>query len=143
MQQNCPEWLEISRKKVTGSHLPALFDSFGKKIEMTWNIVKNGTAEPEMKHMKNIPTGHRFEDVAAAQFESIKKCKKRKTLFFHFENYMRYVSCIDALGPFEILLEMKTWAEGVLFSLKSLNTVPQYFVQCHLQMRRIDAEFEY
>ena len=51
---------------------------------MTWNIVKNGTAKPEIKHIKNISRGHQFEDDAMAQFESISKCKITRCGFFHF-----------------------------------------------------------
>ena len=108
---------------------------------MTWNIAKNGTAEPEMKHIKNISRVHQFEDDAIAQFQSISKCKTERCGFFHFENDMRYGSSPDALGPLWILLEVKTKAEGSLSPLQSLDTVPQYFVQCQLQMLCTDAEF--
>ena len=58
---------------------------YGKtKFEMTWNIVKNGTAKPEIKHIKNISRGHQFEDDAMAQFESISKCKITRCRFYHF-----------------------------------------------------------
>ena len=142
VQQNSPEWQEIRRNKVTGSRLPALLGFYGKtKFEMTWNIAKNGTAEPEMKHIKNISRVHQFEDDAIAQFQSISKCKTERCGFFHFENDMRYGSSPDALGPLWILLEVKTKAEGSLSPLQSLDTVPQYFVQCHLQILSTDAEF--
>ena len=85
IQQNSPEWLEVRQNKVTGSRLPALLGFYGKtKIEMTWNIVKNGTPEPEMKHIKNISRGHQFEDDAIAQFENISKCRTERCGFFHF-----------------------------------------------------------
>ena len=91
VQQNSPEWLEIKRDKVTGSRLPALLAFYGKtKFEMTLNIVKNGTAEPEMKHIKNISRGHQFEDDAIAQFEIISKFRTERCGFFYFENDMRY-----------------------------------------------------
>ena len=48
---------------------------------MTWNIVKSGTAEPEIKYMKNISWGHQFEDDAIEQFESIIKCKQDVNFF--------------------------------------------------------------
>ena len=54
---------------------------------------------------------------------------------------MRYGSSPDALGPLGILLEVKTRAEGSSSPLQSLDTVPQYFVQCQLQMLCTDAEF--
>ena len=54
---------------------------------------------------------------------------------------MRYGSSPDALGPLGILLEVKTRAEGSSSLLQSLDTVPQYFVQCQLQMLCTDAEF--
>ena len=74
VQQNSPEWLEIRQNKVTGSRLPALLGFYGKtKFEMTLNIVKIGTTEPEMKDIKNISRGHQFEDDVIAQFESISK----------------------------------------------------------------------
>ena len=142
VQQNSPEWQEIRRNKVTGNRLPALLGFYGKtKFEMTWNIVKNGTAEPEMKHIKNISRVHQFEDDAIAQFESISKCRTERCGFFHFENDMRYGSSPDALGPLGILLEVKTRAEGSLSPLQSLDSVPQYFVQRQLQMLCTDAEF--
>ena len=50
---------------------------------MTCNIVKNGTAEPEIKHIKNISRGHQFEDDAIAQFEII-KIQNRKMWIFSF-----------------------------------------------------------
>ena len=101
---------------------------------MTWNVVKNGTAEPEMKHIKNVSRGHHFKDDAIAQFESISKCRTERRRFFHFENDMRYDSSPDALGPLGR-------AGGSLSPLQSLDTVPQYFVQCQLLMFYTDAEF--
>ena len=93
VQQNSPERLEIKQKKVTGSPLPAVLGFYGKtKFQMTWNIVKNGTAKPEMKHIKNIFGGHQFENDAIAQFDSITKSKTARCGFFHFENDMRYGS---------------------------------------------------
>ena len=67
VQQNSPEWLEIRQNKLTGSRLPALLSFYGKtQFEMTWNIVKNGTAESEMKHITNISRSHQFADDAIA-----------------------------------------------------------------------------
>ena len=63
---------------------------------MTWTIVKNGTAEPKMKHIKKVSRDYQFEDDAMTQFESI-RCG-----FFHFENDMRYSSSPDALRPLGI-----------------------------------------
>ena len=60
------------------------------KFEMTCNTVKNGTAEPEMEHIKSISKGHQFEDDPVTQFESITKCETTKYEFFHFLNDMRY-----------------------------------------------------
>ena len=40
-----------------------------------------------------------------------------------------------------ILLEVKTQAEGILSPLQSLDTVPQYFGPCQLEMLCTDAEF--
>ena len=111
------------------------------KFEMTWNIVNNGAPEPEMKHIKNISRGHQFEDDAIAQFEIISKFRTERCGFFDFENDMRYGSSPDALGPLGILLEVKTRAEGSLSPFQSLDKVPQYFVQCQLQMLCTDAEF--
>ena len=54
---------------------------------------------------------------------------------------MRYGSNPDALGTLEILLEVKNRSQGGLSPIKSLDTVPQYFVQCQLQMLCSDAEF--
>ena len=54
---------------------------------------------------------------------------------------MRYDSSPYAFGPLGILLEVKTRAAGSLSPLQSLDTVPQYFVQCQLQMLCTDAEF--
>ena len=54
---------------------------------------------------------------------------------------MKYGSSTDALGSLGILLEVKTGAEASLSPLQSLDTVPQYFVQCQLQMLCTDAEF--
>ena len=54
---------------------------------------------------------------------------------------MKYGSSPNALGPLGILLEVKTGAEASLSPLQSLDTVPQYFVQCQLQMLCTDAEF--
>ena len=108
---------------------------------MTCNIVKNGTAEPEIKHIKNISRGHQFEYDAIAQFEIISRCRTKRCGFFHFENDIGYGSSPDALGPLVILLELKTRAEGCLSPLQSLDVVRQYFVQCQLQMLCTDAEF--
>ena len=38
-------------------------------------------------------------------------------------------------------LKQKIRAEGTLSLLESLDTVPQYFVQCHGQMLCTDVEF--
>ena len=69
---------------------------------MTWTIVKNGTAEPKMKHIKKVSRGYQFEDDAITQFESITKCKTARCGFFHFENDMRYSSSPDARRPLGI-----------------------------------------
>ena len=111
-----------------------------KKIEMTWNIAKNGTAEPELKHIKNIFWGHKFEDGAITQFQIKIKCKTRCE-YLYFANDMRYGSSPNALAPLGILLEVKTRVEGSLPFLESLDNVPQYFVQCQLQMICTDTEF--
>ena len=85
MFSKTPEWLEVRQKKITGSRLPDLLGFYGKtKFERTWNIVKNGTAKPEIKHIKNISWCHQFEDDAIAQFQSISKCKITRCGFFHF-----------------------------------------------------------
>ena len=54
---------------------------------------------------------------------------------------MRYGSSPDAVGPLGILLEVKSRAEVSLSPLESLDTVPQYFMQCQLQMLCTDVEF--
>ena len=55
-----------------------LLGFYGKtKFETTWNIVKNGTAEPKMKHIKNISRGHLTEDDVAVQLKCITKCKTK------------------------------------------------------------------
>ena len=43
--------------------------------------------------------------------------------------------------PLVILLDVKTRAEGILSPLQSLDTVPQYFGPCQLEMLCTDAEF--
>ena len=55
------------------------------KFDMTWNIVKNATAEPEMKCIKNISMGHQFEDNAIAQFKSKPRCNTARCIFFTFQ----------------------------------------------------------
>ena len=61
VQQNFPEWLEMRRNKVKESRLLALLGFYGKKkFEMTWNIAKSGTEEPEMKYIKRISKRHQF-----------------------------------------------------------------------------------
>ena len=129
VQQNLPEWLEIMQKKLTRSCFPALLVFYGKaKFEMTLNIVKNRTAEPEMKHIKNISRGHQFEDDAIAQFECITKCKTATRCgYFEFANNMRYGSSPDALGSLGILFEAKTRAEGSLSPLEYLEKVSMVF----------------
>ena len=57
-----------------------------KKFDRTLNIVKNGIAEPEMKHIKNISRGYQFEDDAIAQFESIIRLNTARYVLFHFGN---------------------------------------------------------
>ena len=91
--------------------------------------------------LKNISRGHQFEDDAITQFEIISKFRTERCGFFDFENDMRYGSSPDALGPLGILLAVKTRAEGSLSPFQSLDKVPQYFVQCQLQMLCTDAEF--
>ena len=54
---------------------------------------------------------------------------------------MRYGSSPDAVGPLGILLEVKRRAEVSLSPLESLDIVPQYFMQCQLQMLCTDVEF--
>ena len=54
---------------------------------------------------------------------------------------MRYGSSPDEVGPLGILLEVKSRAEVSLSPLESLDTVPQYFMQCQLQMLCTDVEF--
>ena len=50
---------------------------------MTWNIVKIGTAEPEMKHSKNISRGHQFEDDAIAT-DLVFRGRKIRLMFVRF-----------------------------------------------------------
>ena len=65
--------------------MPVLLHFYGKsKFTMTWYFFKNGTAETEMKHIKNISRGHPFEYYAIAQFNSITQCKRSRCGFFHF-----------------------------------------------------------
>ena len=108
---------------------------------MTCNTVKNGTAEPEMEHIKSISKGHQFEDDPITQFESITKCETTKSEFFHFVNDVRYGSSPEALGSLEILLDVKTRDKGNLFPLESLENVLQYFALCLLLMLCTDIEF--
>ena len=108
---------------------------------MTFNTVKNGTAESEMEHIKSISKGHQFEDDPVTQFESITKCEITKYEFFHFVNDMRYNSSPEALGSLEILLDVKTRDKGNLFPLEFLENVLQYFVQCLLLMLCTDIKF--
>ena len=56
---------------------------------MTWNIVKNGTAEPEIKYVKNNSRGYQFEYNAIAQLESKTKCKTARCGFSYFANGTR------------------------------------------------------
>ena len=108
-----------NQAKVTRSRLPAFLGFYGQtKFEMTWNIVKNGTAEPELKHIKNISKGHRFMDDAKEQFESITKCKTARCGFFHFANDKRHGSSSDELRQLGILTEVKTRTDC---SLSPLN----------------------
>ena len=56
---------------------------------MTWNIVKNGIAEPEIKYIKNNSRGYQFEYNAIAQLESKTKCKTARCGFSYFADGTR------------------------------------------------------
>ena len=87
------------------------FGFYGKtKFEMTWNIVKNGTAEPEMKHFQ----GSSIRGWCNSKVWKYNKISKTARCgFFHFENGMRYGSIPDGLGTLGIYL---TWKLGLISS---------------------------
>ena len=105
-----------------------------ERKRLNWSTVNSGNQEPVMKHIKNIFSGHQFEDVAIVHFKRMRKCKTIRSGFFYFTNSIRFSSSSDALGPLAILHEMKTWIERSMSLLESLDKVPQYFVQCQLLM---------
>ena len=140
--QNTQTWHDHRRYKITGSRLPALLGFYDKaKYDLIWEVVKNGTTEPDLNHIKNIRRGHYFEDEAIKHFEKVSKAKIEKCGFFSHPYDNCYGSSPDGLGPSGILLEVKIRAAGSVGPINSLEKFPQYFVQCQLQMLCTDAEF--
>ena len=80
-----------------------LFWVFMVKQNLSWlGILLKMGLQNKKWNIKNVSSGHQFEDDAIAQFESISKCRTERCGFFHFENDMRYG---DTLGDF-------TWREN-------------------------------
>ena len=74
-------------------------------------------------------------------FQNISKSTVERCGLFNHPTKMGYAASPDGLGPEGILLEVKTRAENCDAPLKSLKDLPQYFVQCQLQMLCTGAEF--
>ena len=141
-QQNTQEWYDYRKFKITGSRIPALLGFYGKvKYNVIWDVVKNGTVEPDLSHIKNITRGHKFEDAAIKHFECVSKAKIEKCGCFSHPIDKNYGSSPDAFGPSGILLEVKTRTANSKGPIDSLENFPQYFMQCQLQMACTDAEF--
>ena len=80
--QNTQTWHDHRRYKITGSRLPALLGFYGKaKYDLIWEVVINGTTEPDLNHIQNIRRGHYFEDEAIKHFEKVSKAKTEKCGF--------------------------------------------------------------
>ena len=142
IDQNTEEWHKHRQYKVTGSRLPALLGIYGKaKYDTMWSVVKKGDKENYLGNIKNIERGHMYEDEAISNFKKISKAGIERCGFFIHPSDTCYGSSPDGLGPAAILLEVKTRAANSDDPLMSIEKVPQYFVQCQLQMQCTEAEF--
>ena len=55
VKQNTQEWHDYRKFKITASRLAHLLGLLGKsKFNIFWDIVKNGTAAPDISYLKNI-----------------------------------------------------------------------------------------
>ena len=60
--QNSPQWFSVRKHKVTGSLLRSLIGLSGKsKLDLIWEVVKEGKSDPDMTFIKNISRGHYYE----------------------------------------------------------------------------------
>ena len=99
-----------------------------------WDIVKNGTHEPDLSGIENIRRGHLFEKDGIDFFEKMSKSSTKRCGFFLHPNSYRYGASPDALGPAGVIVEIKTRAANTPAPLPSLAKFPNYYVQCQLQM---------
>lgn len=140
VQQNSSQWLEQRKFKITGSKLPYLIGLYGlSKFEYMWDVVKNGTKEKDLSHITNIKRGQHFEKEALEYFEKQSKSVAKQCGFFIHPSNEKYGASPDALGPSGILIEIKTRAINSAKALASLDSVPNYYIQCQLQMSCTDA----
>ena len=65
-------------EKVTGSCLPSFIGLSGKlKLDLTWEVVKEGKSDPDLTFIKNISGGYYHEDEAITNFQNVSICKTK------------------------------------------------------------------
>ena len=65
-------------EKVTGSCLPSFIGLSGKlKLDLTWEVVKEGKSDPDLTFIKNISRGYYHEDEAITNFQNVSICKTK------------------------------------------------------------------
>ena len=65
-------------EKVTGSCLPFFIGLSGKlKLDLTWEVVKEGKSDPDLTFIKNISRGYYHEDEAITNFQNVSICKTK------------------------------------------------------------------
>ena len=65
-------------EKVTGSCLPSFIGVSGKlKLDLTWEVVKEGKSDPDLTFIKNISRGYYHEDEAITNFQNVSICKTK------------------------------------------------------------------
>ena len=143
-EQNSAEWLDIRKFRITGSRVPVLLGLKGKKkFDSYWDIVKNGKTERNLSHIPNIARGHEQEQNGIKYFERVSKSTTQKCGFYTHPSNRNFGASPDALGPDGILVEIKTHAKlkdkSKQKPLENLNTCPEYYVQCQLQIACTDA----
>ena len=73
-----PEWFSVRKCKFTGSCLPSFIGLSGKlKLDLTWEVVKEGKSDPDLTFIKNISRGYYHEDEAITNFQNVSICKTK------------------------------------------------------------------
>lgn len=93
-----------------------------KKFTEIWDVVLNGKQDKDLSRNENVKWGH-LQEQDSIFWKFYKSTIKTCRFFVHPKNNW-YRASPDALGPYGILIEVKTRAINCSSPLKSLDSYP-------------------